>query len=72
MSPRAATYIAEAARLHGVPVSDVLSRSRGPAYQARLRVMHALDREGWTCTQIGQALHRDHTTVLYGLGRLAR
>lgn len=70
MNDRVRAYIAEAASMHGVTSDAVLSKKRGAAYQARLRVMHALEGDNWTPNQIGRALKRDRTTILYGLGRL--
>jgi chromosomal replication initiation ATPase DnaA len=65
--------IENAARAWSVPVAELL----GPGKRQRLcwarwSAMGALSDMGWSTPAIGRALNRDHTTVLYGLGRLKR
>jgi chromosomal replication initiation ATPase DnaA len=52
----------------GVSVAEIIGRARtGRIVKARQAVMYCARREGrFSTTQIGRALHRDHTTVIYG------
>ena len=68
MTPRLAIYITESAYWHGVEPSEIMSHSRRkPVCDARRAVMRQLRADGFTTTQIGRWLGRDHTTVVHGL-----
>jgi len=65
--------IQNASEAWSIPVSDILGPTRRQrACWARWSAMGALRDMGWSTPAIGRALNRDHTTVLYGLGRLSR
>ncbi len=65
--------VQDAARLWNISIDDILGPRRDQrACSARWAVMAALDDLGWSSTKIGNYLNRDHTTVLWGLGRLNR
>lgn len=62
-------------RRTGVDSGEILGRSRLRDHvRARWRVMRILRRMHYSLPQIGMAMNRDHTTVLYALrgGRAAR
>lgn len=51
----------------------IMGRSRvAHVVQARHRVMAALREMGYSASAIGEAMGRDHTTVMYALGMLRR
>lgn len=64
-------YADLAAARHGCTRTDVLGRKRRH-YEARREVMCRLYATGWSSPQIGEAMGRDHTSILHGLGRLSR
>lgn len=70
-SERFAFYADLAAARHGCTRADVLSKSRR-CYPARVELTERLYAAGWTSPTIARYLKRDHTTVLYALGRLSR
>lgn len=60
------------AERHGLTIDDLTGQSTAKrVVPARWEAMTALRNRGWSLTQIGNYLHRDHTTVLYGLRRHA-
>jgi len=66
-----AKYLAAAIkRIDGLDVFDP-SRSRDVA-EARHVAMYVLHNRGFGPTIIGRAFDRDHTTVLYGVGKVKR
>lgn len=71
---RARKIAATAASMYGVTPDDVFGRSRRkPCVQARAQVARELrDGMGWSYPHIGRFLHRDHTSVMWMLGRLAK
>ncbi len=61
----------QVAGYYGFTRAQLLSRRRtAPLVLARQVAMHLLRREGLTSDHIGQLLHRDHSTVLYGDARI--
>ena len=70
---------------HRVEIREILARhgttwleitetqKRYPAYRAaRLEIATLLHGRGWSFTKIGRLMRRDHTTILYWMGRLNR
>lgn len=59
------------AMAHGLTVQDLTGPDRHrPIVRVRWRAMAEMRREGYSLPQIGRALKRDHTTIIYGLRRL--
>lgn len=57
----------------GLTARDVLGRRRTADHvRARNAVMRRLWEDGFSSPEIGALLDRDHTTVLFALGRLNR
>jgi len=53
-----------------IPVSTVLGRSRSRELsEVRTEIAHALREEGMTLHEIGEAMNRHHTSVLYLLNK---
>lgn len=68
MTPRVRQYAVEAEQAHKAPAGSVFTRSRvAPVARARQAVMRRLHADGFSATQIGRWLNRDHTTVLHAL-----
>jgi chromosomal replication initiation ATPase DnaA len=69
MTPRVRQYIAEIAFWHGLPAAAIIapSRARGAVMDARTDVMRRLHDNGFSTSQIGRWLQRDHSTVIYHL-----
>lgn len=66
-----ASIIASAADLYGVDVDEVLSTSRADrATRARQSACWLLRGRGMSLPEIGRALGRDHSTVLYSIRRI--
>ena len=66
----AKSVIAQVSQGHGVKVAEIIGTRRFPRFvDARMAVAVRLRELGWSTPQIGEALHRDHTSVL---GLLAR
>ena len=71
--------IQQTAKDHGVPVSQMLSRSRCRRYayarfdaMTRLRAVKHRGQPRYSLPQIGKMMDRDHTSVLSGLRRWAK
>lgn len=65
--------IEQIAEEHGVPVADIMARTRMSQNTARARheAMAMLRRDfGDSTTQIGRLFNRDHTTVIYALRKV--
>ena len=59
-----------AARQTGFTVNDILGQARDqPLAVTRFGVMAALTNAGLSSTEIGSALNRDHSSILYGVRR---
>jgi chromosomal replication initiation ATPase DnaA len=68
MTPRVHQYVQEAAAEHGTYPQAILGRCRlRTVYRARQQVMRRLRADGFSYTQIGRWIGRDHTTVMYGV-----
>lgn len=68
MTPRAIRYAEAIAPWHGVTPDDVFSRSRRKIVAAaRGDVMYRLREDGFSTTQIGRWLGRDHTSVIHAI-----
>jgi len=74
MMPETRSIIEAVAAETGVAVRRILSSSRVDCVvQARREVIRRLDATGrYSSTQIGIIVRRDHTTVLFALGRLEK
>src|SRR6185437_14914972 len=69
--PTIADCLDIACRITGTPQTDVLSRRRGTGLRARMLAMWlARHRTRHSFPEIGRALERDHTTVMYGVERV--
>lgn len=65
--------INEVAETYGVSPEMIVSERRSlNLVAARKDIAEMLDARGYTSPQIGRALNRDHTTVIYYLGRAKR
>lgn len=65
--------VSEAAADAGVSPKDILGQSRlRTVTEARKQCYRALSKEGYSSSKIGQMMGRDHTTVLYGIGRVKK
>jgi chromosomal replication initiation ATPase DnaA len=66
MSPDAIAY--DVAIAHGLPVGDVMSRSRMPHLcRARADIYRRLREQGWSYPAIGRWAGRDHATIMNAL-----
>lgn len=70
---RVRRYACIAAANHKTTLPQVLgeSRSRCDVY-ARREVMRRLHSDGFSYSQIGRLLDRDHSTVMFNLGKIAK
>lgn len=66
---RSAATVAAVAAAVGVPLAELHSRRRhAPLVAKRREVIRVLaERHGWSTTQIGRALGRDHSTIVHHL-----
>lgn len=70
MTPQARQIIREVAALYGIDPLEIVGASRRQkAFRARVEVAHLLTRRGYSSTRIGIAIGKDHTTVVFYLGR---
>lgn len=70
MTPRARAIIRQVAAACGVSPKRIVSRERTDAVvYARMEVARRLDGFGYSSSRIGEMLCRDHTTILFYLGR---
>lgn len=70
--PRVREITQAAADIFGVPVRDILSKSRFREHtSARQAVCLVAWERGWSSPAIGRVLGRDHSTVLHGRDRAA-
>jgi len=66
LTPRVRRYASDIAFWHGVSERDIFSRTRAQPFAiARADLMRRLRRDGFSYTQIGRWLQRDHTTVIH-------
>lgn len=68
-------FAAEIAAVHGYSLNDLRDHDRRPErVKARWAIFWALrsDPYRWSLPRIGKLMDRDHTTVMYGLERVAR
>ena len=72
--PSLASLLETVAAEHGVTVDALRGRGRmKPLPRIRQEFcLRALETKNFSSTQLGRALNRDHTSVLYLLGRLER
>lgn len=62
--------VARVAKLHDLSPEDITGPSRQPrCCEARRKVMQELQAKGWSTTQIGHLLNRDHSSIVHGLRR---
>ncbi len=73
MTPRQRQILKEVSRRSGIPIAKIRSHSRN-AYVvlARNEVMKRLDEFHYSLSQIGRVVNRDHSTVCFALGRMAK
>lgn len=70
MTPQARQIIGEIAALRGVPLPLLTGRCRRYCVvSARIEIALKLNARGYSTTRIGMILQRDHTTIVYYLGR---
>lgn len=70
MTPQARAIIVEVARSFRVEPAKISSVGRKQALVlARVEVARRLDARGYSTSKIGTILQRDHTTIVYYLGR---
>ena len=70
MTPRVRLYACIAAANHGTSIKRVMGESRTRAdVEARWEIMRRLHDDGFSLSQIGRWIKRDHSTVIHGLRR---
>ena len=70
MTPQARAIIREIAALRGVDPYKIIGHSRKEKlFRARIEVARALDARGYSTPQIGMILGKDHSTIVFYLGR---
>lgn len=70
MTPLARYVIKEVCGRRGVDPADLFRQCRTQrVFRARIEVAQVLDGYGYGCMSIGRTLNKDHTTILYYLGR---
>lgn len=63
--------ISQIAREHGFTASDLIGPSRvREVCMARWRAMKVLRAKGRSLSSIGRTFNRDHSSVIYGIGRI--
>lgn len=66
--PRLARITVRAAAAHGLTLATLRSDSRKrPLFRCRQSVATQARKEGFSFPQIGRALNRDHSTVIYAV-----
>ena len=68
-------FAAEIAAVHGYSLNELRDHDRRPdRVKARWAIFWALrsDPYRWSLPRIGKLMDRDHTTVMYGIDRVAR
>ncbi|MEO1538503.1 MAG: helix-turn-helix domain-containing protein [Pseudomonadota bacterium] len=68
--PLVLTCMADAAKMHGVRVTEILMRGRrDEVVKARQDAMLFASDKGVSSVNIGMHMDRDHSTVLHGIAR---
>lgn len=56
---------------HDVTLEEIISHNRMPhLVRARWELIRELRNRGWSLTRIGNAINRDHTSVLHALQKM--
>ena len=68
-SPRFKALVDEVAQTHGINRDELLGTHRHPrvAHPRQNLCLLAQERFGWSTTQIGRMIGRDHSTVVHGI-----
>ena len=70
MTPQARAVIREIAALRGIDPGRIIGYSRKEKiFRARIEVARALDARGYSTPRIGAILNKDHSTIVFYLGR---
>jgi hypothetical protein len=70
MTPQARQIIREVAAEHRVDPMKIIGKCRSvPVVHARVEVSKRLEARGYSTNRIGEVLGKDHTTILFYLGR---
>ena len=70
MTPQARAIIREIAALRHVDPYKIIGQSRSEkVFRARIEVTRALDARGYSTQRIGAMLNKDHSTIVFYLGR---
>jgi len=60
------------AELHGYTVEDILGKSKvRPLVEVRRKCVVRLRKKGYSTTEIGRIMQRDHSTILHSLQKMA-
>ena len=66
--PRWKYVLRDVAKRHRLTIDQLIGpRRHKHLVTARFEAYHLLRQHGYSLTQIGERMHRDHTTVLHGL-----
>jgi hypothetical protein len=66
-------YIEQTCSYHGITRDELVGAGQSQAYvSVRRKVAAELNKRGWSTPQIGKLLNRDHSSVVYWLGRSKR
>lgn len=69
----AESYIEQTCRYHGITREELTGSSHAHTYVAVRRIVaHELTRRGWNTVSIGKLLNRNHSSIVYMLGRVSR
>jgi len=68
MTPSYKDRLHEVCLKHCIPADRIEGYARRPRIvRARQELMYLLRQDGWTVEAIGEAVNRDHTTVIHGI-----
>ena len=60
------------AELHGYTVEDILGKSKvRPLVEVRRKCVVRLRKKGYSTTEIGRIMQRDHSTIVHSLQKMA-
>lgn len=72
MTPQARDIVREVAAQYGVDEARILGKCRKEkVFRARIEIAKRLDARGYSTPRIGAILNKDHTTILFYLGRIS-
>jgi hypothetical protein len=68
IGPRWKYVLRDVAKRHNLTIDQLIGpRRHKHLVTARFEAYHLLRQHGYSLTQIGERMHRDHTTVLHGM-----